>query len=263
MKTLRQRSTRLAAAAAVAFATLGAGVAGAQSATARVPFAVGEELVYKAKFGGLSVGSARMRVVGIESVRGRPAYHVVFTIDGGIPGFRVHDRYESWVDTATHASLRYAQNISEGRYKKSRVYEIYPDRAVYVQDGDTAEASVRQPLDDGSFIYAVRHAGVGVGETQRFDRYFKPDRNPVVITGVARDTVSVGAGTFATVVVRPSIRAKGLFAEDGDARIWFTDDDARYPVKIATKFSKFSLTLTLASITGGSAPPVQVVADKH
>jgi hypothetical protein len=261
MKTLRHRAIRLAVAAVLA--TLGAGGADAQQVTTRVPFAVGEELVYKAKFGGLSVGTARMRVVGVESVRGRPAYHVVFTIDGGIPGFRVHDRYESWVDTATHASLRYSQQISEGRYKKTRVYEIYPDRAVYQQDGDSAEASVRQPLDDGSFIYAVRHAGVRVGETQRFDRYFKPDRNPVVLTGVARDTISVGAGTFATVIVRPSIRAKGLFAEDGDARIWFTDDEARYPVKIATKFSKFSLTLTLASVIGGATELVQVAADRR
>ena len=204
--------------------------------------------MYRATFSKLPVGTARMRVVGVENVRGRPAYHLVFTIDGGIPGFRVHDRYESWVDTATHASLRYAQTIAEGGYKKQRTYEIYPDRAVYQEDGDSAVASVKQPLDDGSFIYAVRHAGVRVGETQRFDRYFKPDRNPVVLTGVARDTITVGAGTFATVVVRPSIRAKGMFAEDGDARIWFTDDDARYPVKIATKFSKFSLTLTLASV---------------
>jgi hypothetical protein len=268
MKTLRNHITRFAA-AALALGTATAAPAAAQDARpdarpeTRVAFAVGEELVYKAKFGGLSVGTARMRVVGVEDVRGRPAYHVVFSIDGGIPGFRVHDRYESWVDTATHASLRYAQNISEGRYKKSRVYEIYPDRAVYTQDGDTAEASVKQPLDDGSFIYAVRHAGVRVGETQRFDRYFKPDRNPVVITGVARDTISVGAGTFATVIVRPSIRAKGLFAEDGDARIWFTDDDARYPVKIATKFSKFSLTLTLSSISGGTTQLAQATADKH
>ena len=253
----------LTLAALVATATAATAIAGAQTALvasrtsaggdARATFAVGEELTYKATFGGIHAGTARMRVAGIELVRGRPAYHLVFSVDGGIPFFRVHDRYESWVDTATHASLRFAQSISEGKYKRSRTYEIYPERAVYQEDGDTAEASVSNPLDDGSFIYAVRHAGVRVGETQRFDRYFKPDRNPVVLTGVARDTVTVGAGTFATVVVHPTIRAKGLFAEDGDARIWFTDDDARYPVKIATKFSKFSLTLTLSSVsTGGS-----------
>src|SRR4030095_10755751 len=62
-----------------------------------VPYAVGEELTYKASLGGISAGTARMRVDGIEIVRGRPAYHVVFSLDGGIPFFRVHDRYESWI----------------------------------------------------------------------------------------------------------------------------------------------------------------------
>src|SRR5205823_3245254 len=78
---------------------------GAAQRTDRVPFNVGEELTYRATFSHLPVGTARMRVAGVDTVRGRAAYHLVFTIDGGIPGFRVHDRYESWVDTTTHASL--------------------------------------------------------------------------------------------------------------------------------------------------------------
>ncbi|HEY0972069.1 MAG TPA: hypothetical protein VGE02_13970, partial [Gemmatimonadales bacterium] len=41
-------------------------------APAPVPFAVGEELVYRASFGGVTAGTARMRVAGIEMVRGRP-----------------------------------------------------------------------------------------------------------------------------------------------------------------------------------------------
>ncbi len=267
--TLRHaRRAALAALGTIAALSAAAPSAPAQATpatqTAHRPLAVGEDLVYKATFGKLPVGSARMRIAGIESVRGRPAYHLVFTIDGGIIGFRVHDRYESWIDTATHASLRYTQTIAEGSRRRTRSYEIYPERAQYTENGDSALSSVRDPLDDGSFIYAVRAAAVQVGETQRFDRYFKPDRNPVILRGVSRDTVTVGAGTFATVVVHPSIKAKGIFAENGDARVWFTDDAARYPVKIATKFAKFSLTLTLASYTPGDGAPtvVALVADR-
>ncbi|HKH92132.1 MAG TPA: DUF3108 domain-containing protein [Gemmatimonadaceae bacterium] len=218
---------------------------------APVPFAVGEELTYRATFGGIPAGSARMRVDGIEIVRGRPAYHVVFTVDGGVPLFRVHDRYESWIDVETLASLRHRQQISEGRYKRTTSYEIYPERAEYQKQGDSVRASVSNPLDDGSFIYAVRTAGVRVGETRQDDRYFRPDKNPVVLTGVRQETVSVGAGTFATTVVKPSIRTSGIFSEDGQAHVWFTDDANRYPVQVKAKFAKFSLTLTLQSVTPG------------
>lgn len=218
---------------------------------ATVPFAVGEELTYKATFGGIPAGKARMRVDGIELVRGRPAYHVVFSVDGGIPLFRVHDRYESWIDVETLASLRHKQVISEGRYKRTTNYEIYPENGQYQKQGDSLCASVSNPLDDGSFIYAVRTAGIQVGETRRDDRYFRPDKNPVVLTGVRQDTITVGAGTFATTVVRPTIRTSGIFSENGQAHVWFTDDVNRYPVQVKAKFARFSLTLSLQSVERG------------
>ena len=217
---------------------------------AAVPFNVGEELTYKATFGGIPAGTARMRVDGIEMVRGRPAYHVVFTIDGGVPLFRVRDRYESWIDVQTLASLRHRQQISEGRYKRTTSYEIYPERGTY-EEGDSVYTSVSQPLDDGSFIYAIRVAGIRVGETRRDDRYFRPDRNPVVLTGLRNETVRVGAGNFATTVVRPSIKANGIFSENGEAQVWFSRDARRYPVLVKSKFAKFSLTLSLQSVVPG------------
>jgi hypothetical protein len=217
---------------------------------AAVPFSVGEELTYKASFGGIPAGTARMRVDGIEMVRGRPAYHVVFTIDGGVPLFRVRDRYESWIDVQTLASLRHRQQISEGRYKRTTTYEIYPERGTY-EEGDSVYASVSHPLDDGSFIYAIRVAGIRVGETRRDDRYFRPDRNPVVLTGLRQEAVRVGAGTFAATVVRPSIKANGIFSENGEAQVWFSQDARRYPLLVKSKFAKFSLTLSLQSVVPG------------
>src|SRR5437773_1481684 len=71
---------------------------------ARVPFGVGEELVFHATFGKLPAGTARMRVDGIDTVRGHAAYHVTFAIDGGILFFRVHDSFESWIDVESHSS---------------------------------------------------------------------------------------------------------------------------------------------------------------
>jgi hypothetical protein len=221
---------------------------------ASVPYAVGEELTYRATFGGIPAGTARMRVAGIEIVRGRPAYHVVFSVDGGIPFFRVHDRYESWIDIETLSSLRHRQQISEGHYKRTTQYEIYPERAEYQKEGDSVRASVSNPLDDGSFIYAVRSTAIGVGETRRDDRYFRPDKNPVVLTGLRQERVTVGAGTFATTVVRPSIKTSGIFSEDGQAQVWFTDDASRYPVQVKAKFAKFSLTLSLESLKPGMHP---------
>jgi hypothetical protein len=251
--------------ASLLLAALGAtsGGAGAQDAVAvaaPVPFAVGESRTYRASFGRIHAGTARMAVDGIEVVRGRPAYHVVFTLDGGIPFLRVRDRYESWIDVETLASLRHRQVISEGRYKRTTTYEIYPDRVAYRRDADSLEASVKNPLDDASFLYAVRAAAVQVGETRREDRYFRPDRNPVLLSGVRRDTVKVPAGSFPSVVVAPSIKAKGIFAEGGAALVWFSDDARRYPVRVESRFAGIGITLVLQSVTPGEPATAATIA---
>ena len=140
-------------------------------------------------------------------------------------------------------------------------YKEDPERAAYRKNGDSLVASVANPLDDGSFIYAVRAAAIQVGETRREDRYFRPDRNPVVLTGLRRETVSVPAGSYATVVVAPSIRTKGMFAEGGEAQVWFSDDERRVPVQVKSKFGGFSVTLALQSVTLGSgASPVTIAS---
>jgi hypothetical protein len=241
--TATAQSTRLATASSVI----------RPEGRAKVPFNVGEELTYRASFGGIHAGTARMRVNGIELVRGRAAYHVVFTIDGGVPFFRVHDRYDSWIDVQTLSSLRHHQQISEGRYKRTTRYEIYPERGTY-ELGDSVFPSVNHPLDDGSFIYAVRTAGIKVGETRQDDRYFRPDRNPVVLTGLRQESVTVGAGDFDATVVKPSIKTNGIFSDRGEAQVWFSDDARRYPVMLRSKFAKFTLKLELESIDQGVSP---------
>jgi hypothetical protein len=208
---------------------------------------VGEELTYRASFSGIDAGTAKLRIEQIDTVRNRPAYHVVLTIDGGIPLFAVHDRYDSWIDVETLSSLRYRQQVSEGPYRRTTVYEIYPERREYQKNSEPILASVRKPLDEIAFMYAVRAAGLDTGTTSAL-QYFKPEGNPVTLTNLGTDTVSVGAGTFVATALRPSIKTEGLFAESTDARIWFSGDAKLYPVQIRTRFSMFSIVLTLESV---------------
>jgi hypothetical protein len=72
-----------------------------------------------------------------------------------------------------------------------------------------------------------------------------------VLIGLREELVTVGAGTFTTTVVRPTIKSGGIFAENGEAQVWFTNDERRLPVQVKTKFAKFSLTLALESVTLG------------
>ena len=217
---------------------------------AKVPFGPGERMEYDVKFGALRVGNAHMEVVALDNLRGRPAWHTAFWVQGGNFLYRVNDVYESWMDAETLSSLRFVQELEEGGKDIERRFEIYPERAVFIQTSKKPpkeEQSVSQPLDDGSFLYFVRTIPLEVGQTYDFNRYFRPDRNPVRIRVLRKERVKVPAGTFDAIVIQPVIKTKGIFSENGHAEIWLTDDDRHVMVQLKSKLSFGSLNLYLKS----------------
>ncbi|HUX33015.1 MAG TPA: DUF3108 domain-containing protein [Gemmatimonadaceae bacterium] len=244
----------LAARAGAQTATSTAPAARAISAPAAVPLVVGERLDYDVRFGPLKVGRARMEVTGIDTVRGIDAWHTVFTVRGGTFFYRVNDVLESWIDTSHFASLRFHQHLAEGNRERDYRYEIFPDSARYVPLGKPSEPSVADPLDDASFLYFVRTLPLEVGKEYSFDRYFRPDRNPVRLIVLRRERVTVPAGTFDAIVVRPIIKTRGIFSEGGQAQIWLSDDARRMLLQLKSNLSFGSLNLYLTSYDTGKEP---------
>jgi hypothetical protein len=230
--------------------------AGIPSASARaaVPFAVGERLEYDVKFGFLHVGGGEMEVAGVDSVRGHAAWHTVFRVHGGTFFYRVNDRLESWIDVNDLVSLRHWQQLSEGRRERERRFEIMPDRGIVLEEGKPDAPTVEAPLDDGAFLYFVRTIPLEVGQTYEFNRYFRPDRNPVTIRVLRREHIRVPAGEFDAIVIQPIIKTKGIFSEGGRAEVWLSDDENRIMLQMKSKLSFGSLNLYLTSYRRGAAP---------
>ena len=217
---------------------------------AKVPFGVGEKMEYDVKFGVLRVGNAHMEVVGLDNLRGRAVWHTAFWVRGGNFMYRVNDVYESWMDAETLSSLRFVQELEEGGKDTERRFEIYPERSIFIQTSKKPakeEASVSQPLDDGSFLYFLRTIPLEVGQTYDFNRYFRPDRNPVRIKVLRKERVKVPAGTFDAIVVQPVIKTKGIFSENGHAEVWLSDDDRHIMLQLKSALSFGSLNLYLKS----------------
>ena len=222
-----------------------------------VPFAAGEHLEYDVKFGFLHVGGGTMDVAGIDSVRGRPAWHTIFHVHGGTLFYKVNDRLESWMDVSNLVSLRHWQELSEGRRERQRKFEILPERGVVIEEGKSEMPTVAEPLDDGAFLYFVRTIPLEVGRTYEFDRYFRPDRNPVTIRVLRREHITVPAGEFDAIVLQPIIKTKGIFSEGGRAEVWLSDDSNRIMLQMKSKLPFGSLNLYLTSYSRAAAPAVQ------
>jgi Protein of unknown function (DUF3108) len=87
-----------------------------------------------------------------------------------------------------------------------------------------------------------------IGRTYEFQRYFKPDRNPVTIRVVRRERVTVPAGTFNAIVIQPTIKTTGVFSDDGRAEVWLSDDEHRMIVQMKSRLSFGSIDLYLTDV---------------
>lgn len=237
----------------LALATAAAPVAGQTSShshgeIARLPFAIGERLHYSVRVGPLGRGTAVMELRSADTLRGQMVFHSVFKIDGSLLWFRVDDTYESWFDPYTLVSLRYHQSIDQGPYDRNRTFEIFADRGVYREPDGREVPTVEQPLDDGAFLYFLRTIPLEVGRTYNFNRYFKPDRNPVRVTVVRKERIRVPAGEFNAIVLQPKIKAKGIFAENANAEVWVADDDSRMMLMMKTRLPFGAVTFQLRSV---------------
>lgn len=209
------------------------------------PFAPGERNEYELKFGILTVGTGVLSVAGPDTVRGHEVLRLRYRIDGGIPFFRVHDEMESWFDPVTMVSYRFTQELREGSKRYSRHFDFFPDERVVLERGKPSAASVASPLDDASFIFFMRMQPLVPGVILRSDRYFRPDANPIIIRVLRRETITVPAGTFATIVVQPQIKTAGIFSDGGEALLWFSDDASRTLIQMRAKLSFGSIGLYL------------------
>jgi len=212
-----------------------------------VPFPVGERLTFSAKYGIFSVGSATMEVMGIDTVHSVETVHIRFRISGGALWYHLDQTIESWVGRYDFRSRRFSSVQDERDKHRERRYEIFPDSGFYREQGrDTTFATVLEPLDDASFLYWIRTVPLEVGKKYEYARYFRPDRNPVIIEVLGRERVGVAGKKWRALVVRPKIpQGRGIFAEKSETRIWLSDDAQRLVLAIQSNFSFGQVTLKL------------------
>ncbi len=213
-------------------------------------FPIGETLVFDGKWGLVRLGRASMEVVGVDTIRGEPTVNFRFRMDASLLGvMHLSNRFDSWVGKDDFMSRRFTQDFDEMGSQRTTAYEIFPDSGIYWEQGvDTAKASSENPLDDTAFFYWIRSLELEPGERHEFDNYFRPDRNPVVIEVIKRDTIDVPAGRFPTIMIHPIIKG-GMFADNKDGRVWISDDERRLIVQMKTRLPVIgTITMRLVEV---------------
>src|SRR6266516_2122311 len=183
----------------------------------------------------------------IRAARTVEAVHFVFLIDGGALWYHIHQNLESWVGRHDFRSRRFLNQTEEKGKAWERKFDIYPDSGFYREAGrDTTVQTVADPLDDAAFLYWIRTVPLEVGKRYEYRRYFRPERNPVIVEVLKRERVNVAGRKWDAIVIRPRIpNGGGIFAEKADARMWLSDEQPRIMLALQSNFSFGQVTLKL------------------
>lgn len=233
----------------------------AAAAETPLPFHVGEQLTYRVR-----IPSAWMKGRGVMSVdssvtiRGVTAYVLHFEFRANLGPVKASSDETSWLDPRQMAVLQFEKRERSPLGKDDQTVEVYPrERRWASADGRAGTSPTSEPLDELSFIYFVRTLPFATDTIYSFDRHFDPERNPVTVRLLRRETIDTPEGPVPTLLVEMRVKDPRHYQGEGIIRINLTDDAARVPVRIESIIPRVGPTIF--TLESRSVPAAQERAD--
>ena len=232
-------STRLVLACLILGAMSGAvSLAVAGNLSSVRPFQVGEQLTYEISWLNITAGTAVMAVMAAGTEGDQPLVKLITTAQSR-PAitrfFPVDNRVESILDLATLLPEHLTFRRREGKKKEDIEYTFHQkEGAVTVVKGGTTETLQMPPgtQDVISCLYYARRAlSLRPGSSLTMNVHHDKKNHKLDVRVEEIETVSGSWGEVETARVLVVMPFQGLFLNQGNIRVWFTNDDRRIPVR--------------------------------
>ena len=206
----------------------------------------GEVLHYSAGFRFFPAGRAELSFVS-DSLNGEQVYILSTSIKTNSfldKFYEVRDEITAWLNPESFSLLKTIQNIREGSYHRDHEAIIQGDSlALWGDQSKKLPGKVYEPV---AFIYYLRSQNLQLGDSYQFYSYSRKKIREVVVHITGSETVKVAAGTFSCLKVEPvSNDGKPLLKNNGEMRVWLSDDNLKLPVKIEMKTNIGNLIMKL------------------
>lgn len=197
----------------------------------------------------IGVGEANF-TVSLERMNNKPVYHIAgegHTYSFYDKIFKVRDKYETYVDTATLQPYKFIRAVDEGGYKKN-------ENVTFNHSANTAVTNAgvfKVPdcvQDVVSAIYYARNID--------FNKRKKDDKIPftmfldnevynLYIRYLGKETIKTKYGKFRAIKFKPLL-VKGTIFEGGEKMtVWVSDDANHIPLRIESPISVGSVKVDM------------------
>ena len=203
----------------------------------------------------------------LERYNGKPVYHFVGTgttysfFDNF---FKVRDRYESYVDTATLLPYKFVRNVDEGGYKKY-------DNVTFNRSSNTAVSTngvfkVDNCIQDVvSMVYYCRNINYEkykVNDKIPFDMFLDDEVFHMYIRYMGKEKIKTRYGKFNAIKIKPLL-IKGTIFEGGEKMTaWLSDDPNHLLIRAESPIAVGSIKVDMMSYKNLRYPLTSLISTK-
>lgn len=197
----------------------------------------------------IAAGEATFNV-NLEKLNNKPVYHI--TGEGKTYSFydnffKVRDKYESFIDTATLKPMKFIRNVYEGGYKKYQNVSFNQETNTAI----TNDGIFKVPNCVQDVVGAIFYA-----RNIDFNKYKAEDKIPftmfldnevydLYIRYLGKETIKTKYGKFRAIKFKPLL-VKGTIFEGGEKMtVWVSDDANHLPLRVESPISVGSIKVDM------------------
>jgi len=223
-------------------------------------FTTNEVLEYRVHYGFIDAGEASLEISpDIKTFANRRIYHVVGT--GKTKGafdwfFKVRDRYESYIDSASIFPWYFVRRVDEGGYKISQnvTFNHYKNIAISEKKTITVPHGTQDIVSAYYYARTLNFDTAKANDVYSFNAYLDDEVIPMNIKFLGREKVKTSLGTFNCIKFRPVLLIGRVFKEEEDMTIWVTDDKNKIVVRAQAEILVGSVKMDLKDYSGLANP---------
>ena len=199
-----------------------------------LPFKIGEQLNYRVYLGAanVQVGTLAFEVKSRGRYFNRDGLVVSASAQtGGPAAIAVKDQITSYVDPTTLLPFRTELNISEGKYRDVRTYNLDQDRGAATSE--TPRERVEVPVgthDLISALYAIRTFDLTIQKPNAISMMATHRPLALSVKATKRETIELNGQKISAIVLE--LRTDEAQPDRLQVRIWIGDDARRLPLRI-------------------------------
>ena len=186
----------------------------------------------------------------LAKINNKPVYHIV-GLGTSNPSydwiFKVRDRYETYIDTATLKPYRFVRHVEEGGYRKDELVNFNHEerKAISAKGSVDVPACIQDVL---SAIYYARNIDFSkrtIGEKIPFSMFIDDEVHNLYIRYLGKEVVKTKYGIFHAIKFKPMLIEGTVFKGGELMTVWVSDDGNHLPLRIESPISVGSVKVDM------------------